>query len=54
MYAAEEAVLWKLTGQVVEATESIQSTLDKVGPCCCTWYPIPKVVTITYSASKDS
>lgn len=30
MYAAEEAVLWRLTGRVVEAVDEIQGTLDKV------------------------
>ena len=30
MFAAEEAVLWKLTSSVVDAVETIQETLGKV------------------------
>ena len=29
MFAAEEAVLWKLTSSVVEAVETIKETLEK-------------------------
>ncbi len=32
MFAAEEAVLWRLTGRVVDAVHSIQETLDKASP----------------------
>ena len=30
MYAAEEAVLWKLTGRVADEEAALQETLDKV------------------------
>lgn len=35
MYAAEEAVLWRLTGRVSDASDAIQATLDKVGWLGC-------------------
>lgn len=46
LYGAEEAVLWRLTGDVGDARYALQDTLDKVGragTCCILKHTLDRV-----------